>query len=196
MNLSGFGVAYALGVSLAAPPGPINMLMFSEAVRNSRWSAFSIGLGALSADAIFYALVSTLRSSVLNSKIIFLLYPIGCAVLLYLSFLLVKGANAKQSEKQVKGVKYIKGLGVGLTNPLQIGWWTTVGLPLASIFGVEFALGFFSGILSWVLGFTSMVSLYRERLVKAFKVISYASAAVLCAFALYFALLFLSALTA
>lgn len=45
-----------IGLSLAAPPGPVNAIIASRAVSRSWRSGFLVGCGALTADAGFLAL--------------------------------------------------------------------------------------------------------------------------------------------
>lgn len=46
-----FGLA--LGLSLAAPPGPVNSVIASESLR-SKIHGVSVGLGAMTADFVFF----------------------------------------------------------------------------------------------------------------------------------------------
>lgn len=182
--------AFILGISIAAPPGPINVMMFSETLRKGQKHALLIGLGATTADALFYALTSIFGKAVPDHGLWHLaLYAFGAAVLLYMAFSVLRTSELEASLNpplQVSG--YFKGLSVGLTNPLQIGWWVTVGLPLISLFGYGyFAVGFFAGIFTWVYSFTRAVSLYRDRVAGRLSIIVKASSSVLFAFAVYFA---------
>ncbi|MEM0272225.1 MAG: LysE family transporter [Thermoprotei archaeon] len=179
--------AFALGLSLAAPPGPINILILNEAISRSWLSGASVGLGAATADFAFYTLISILGVKILAFWIIRpLLYAAGSIILLYLAFTLItrssSGSRLEQATSNVSGVGYLKGLSIGLTNPLQIGWWLAVGIALVSLFGYYFAFGFFSGILCWVLVFSYVASLFRFRLLRVFRVVSLVSAAVLLGF--------------
>ncbi|PSN92743.1 hypothetical protein B9Q04_15635 [Candidatus Marsarchaeota G2 archaeon BE_D] len=183
--------AFALGLSLAAPPGPINILILNESIRRSWLSGASVGLGAATADFAFYAIISILGVRVLDYWIIRpVLYASGCVILVYLSYVLISRSAVKptlgKEAPRASGVGYLQGLSIGLTNPLQIGWWLAVGITLVSLFGYYFALGFFSGILSWVLSFSYVASLFRFRLLGVFRAVCLASAAVLLAFTGFF----------
>ncbi len=48
-----FGLA--LGLSLAAPPGPVNSVIASESLR-SKIHGVSVGLGAMTADFVFFSI--------------------------------------------------------------------------------------------------------------------------------------------
>jgi threonine/homoserine/homoserine lactone efflux protein len=49
-------VGVALGLSLAAPPGPMNAIIAEESVLRGWTAGFAAGLGAMTADAAFFAL--------------------------------------------------------------------------------------------------------------------------------------------
>lgn len=190
-QLSTIAAAFALGLSLAAPPGPINILILNESIRRSWLSGAYVGFGAATADFTFYLLVSHFGVRLLSYWFLRpVLYAAGTAILAYISYALIAEASAKPVVEphtpKSAGKGYFRGLSIGLTNPLQIGWWLAVGLTLVSLFGSMFALGFFSGILFWVLSFSYVSSLFRFRLIRVFRAISIGSAVVLLGFAAFF----------
>jgi threonine/homoserine/homoserine lactone efflux protein len=184
--------AFALGLSLAAPPGPINILILNQSIRRSWFNGTTVGLGAATADFLFYLVVSTLGIRILDFTLLRpLLFALGTAILVYIAVSLVYHSGVGLPNESTKTqapivAGYLQGLGIGLTNPLQIGWWLAVGITLISLFGYNFAFGFFSGILCWVLCFSYVSSLFRLRLIPVFRLISMVSAAVLLCFAGYF----------
>src|SRR2546427_5838783 len=60
--LAGLGI----GLSLAAPPGPVNAIIASQTVTRSWRAGFLVGIGATTADSIFLA-VSIVAHSVVAS---------------------------------------------------------------------------------------------------------------------------------
>src|SRR5437879_11216651 len=58
--LAGMGI----GLSLAAPPGPVNAVIASHAVTRSWRAGFLVGVGATTADTIFLAIAILARSVV------------------------------------------------------------------------------------------------------------------------------------
>lgn len=181
--------AFALGLSLAAPPGPINILILNEAVRRSWLSGAYVGFGAATADFVFYLIVSYFGVRAFSFwPVRPVLYAAGTAILLYISVALIReatGGRTVQPQPSGRG-GYFRGLSIGLTNPMQIGWWVAVGVSLVYLFGSLFALGFFSGIVFWVLSFSYVSALFRFRLIRVFRLISAGSAAVLLGFAAFF----------
>ena len=58
--LTGVGI----GLSLAAPPGPVNAVIASHTVTRSWRAGFLVGVGATTADTIFLAITILARSVV------------------------------------------------------------------------------------------------------------------------------------
>ena len=50
--LSSFAAGLALGVFLAAPPGPVIAIMAAESTRGNARASMATALGAISADAV------------------------------------------------------------------------------------------------------------------------------------------------
>src|SRR5207302_9869956 len=58
--LAGMGI----GLSLGAPPGPVNAIIASHTVTRSWRAGFLVGVGATTADTIFLAIAFLARSAV------------------------------------------------------------------------------------------------------------------------------------
>ncbi len=158
MNLIEFfgiwGVIAALGVTLAAPLGPINLELIKNALntsisRKAAWlSALLLGLGAMSGDFLVALTALTLGGEVLNAFfsnlwIKFLLFALNLVILGYLglSTLFKKSIEYQNSTnpssyngeafKQVKKTfllkKYFTGLSIVVTSPWSYLWWTSAG---------------------------------------------------------------------
>ncbi|MHA1946953.1 MAG: hypothetical protein ACXAC6_12120 [Candidatus Hodarchaeales archaeon] len=158
MNLIEFfgiwGVIAALGVTLAAPLGPINLELIKNALntsisRKAAWlSALLLGLGAMSGDFLVALTALTVGGEVLNSVfsnlwIKFFLFALNLVILGYLGLSTlfkkpidqVKSTNYSsynnEAFKQVKLTfllrKYITGLSIVVTSPWSYLWWTSAG---------------------------------------------------------------------
>ena len=158
MNLIEFfgiwGVIAALGVTLAAPLGPINLELIKNALntsisRKAAWlSALLLGLGAMSGDFLVALTALTLGGEVLNTFfsnlwIKFLLFALNLVILGYLglSTLFKKSIDYQNSTnpssyngevfKQVKKTfllkKYFTGFSIVVTSPWSYLWWTSAG---------------------------------------------------------------------
>ena len=74
--------------------------------------------------------------------------------------------------KTPKG-NYFVGLTMGLTNPFQIIWWVTVGLFLIERMTLLSVVGFFLGILTWILSFPYAMNKVGSRYSPLLKVFSF-----------------------
>jgi threonine/homoserine/homoserine lactone efflux protein len=149
-----WGVIAALGVTLAAPLGPINLELIKNALntsisRKAAWlSALLLGLGAMSGDFLVALTALTVGAEVLNSVfsnlwIKFFLFALNLVILGYLGLSTlfkkpidqVKSTNYSsynnEAFKQVKLTfllrKYITGLSIVVTSPWSYLWWTSAG---------------------------------------------------------------------
>lgn len=156
-----------LGLSMAAPPGPVNAMIANESLI-SKLHGSAIGLGAMTADLIFFIITFMLRN-VIPKEIIYPLYVIGGALMLYLSFLILKSPN--NSNKSKKG-NYLTGLLLGLSNPYQISWWLTAGLFMIDEFGITIIPSFFIGILIWIFSFPFIINKIGNKYSKYVKIFS------------------------
>ncbi|GGM77910.1 lysine transporter LysE [Thermogymnomonas acidicola] len=178
-----FGVV--LGVSLAAPPGPINAMIISEA-RRSVLRAVLIGFGAMTADLIFLIIVFLFGSALDLSRYDPYIYTIGGSAFIVLAYLTLRSG---ETESGVRGIGYLKGLGVGIGNPAQIGWWLSAGLSTLERFGIFPFYFLFVGTTVWVVSLSYLIRLgelrYGSRMQIAVKVFSTAVFAIFGAVFLY-----------
>ncbi|WP_435179656.1 LysE family translocator [Halorussus sp. AFM4] len=136
----------ALGLSLAAPPGPMNAVIAEESVLRGWGSGFRAGLGAMSADACFFALallgvVAVVRDApALRGA----LFAVGGLLMLYFAYGAASdaseafGADAATDPTAADGAGgghedskgFRKAFALALTNPYQILWWLTAGVGL------------------------------------------------------------------
>ncbi len=148
----------ALGAGAAIPLGPINILIMTNALRSYK-SAVAIGLGAMSADIIYFliTLVGGLKllqyKTLANALIIF-----GSLFLLYIAYQIFKGRNSKIDSTPIKvensdvAKSYIKGLSLTLLNPYTIGFWLSVSTTIsAKNLDIKFTIsGIICAIVLWI----------------------------------------------
>ena len=157
MVLESLGTAalgVALGLSLAAPPGPVNAVIASNAVTKSWRSGFLVGAGAMTADAGFLTL-SVLAHSVIEG--VRSLFPfialLGAAVMAYFAWGAARAwrrvPDASSSTPEAHATSYATGLTINLTSPYPILWWLTAGLALIDQLGALVLVGFFAGLILW-----------------------------------------------
>ena len=199
----GLFAGLVLGLSLAAPPGPINATMAQRVSFKKTWIAgFAVGLGAATSDGIYLA-ITYLGWTDLISLIkgaIGWVYLIGGGVMMLFALLMIvqnhrrrsKNGNTDEKLKQqqigTRGSRfsYVLGLTMGITNPFSIAWWLSVGLASISSFGPVVVVGFFAGIILWLVTFNAVLKLGSLRIANFELVALYASAAVLFGFGAWF----------
>jgi threonine/homoserine/homoserine lactone efflux protein len=180
----------ALGLSLAMPPGPINALMAAESAQGKAMRGFVVGLGAMTADTIFLIVSYTLGSLVsIEGPIRGVLYLISAGILAYLAYVTFisrkKGIGGVASGRRLH-LPYVMGLSIGLTNPLQIAWWLSVGLSLIVSIGPVIIAGFFAGIILWIVSFPLIIRWASGKVPHLYVAVIYVSTALLIVFAVWF----------
>lgn len=200
LDLIGIMVAgIALGLSLAVPPGPVNAIIAAQSSSRSAFRGFMVGLGALTADSIFLIITFFLGSLIIfNDALRSAFYMVSFVLMLllaYLTFRSLKGLGRLTGNSERGGhLPYVTGLTIGLTNPLQITWWLSVGLSLISSIGLIIIMGFFTGILLWITIFPLTMHWASSRVPSLYRWVIYASTLLLFAFAGWFLYSFLAIL--
>ncbi|MEM0140506.1 MAG: LysE family transporter [Thermoplasmatales archaeon] len=173
---------YLLGLSLSAPPGPVNAIMMNESSKSALHGA-SVGAGAMTADAIFLAILYFVRSTIPH-WIFEYLYILGAAYMLYLSVSVLKSKMPSRSQKG----NYLVGISIGITNPFQIVWWITVGLFLIEKLTMISVLFFFLGIVTWITVFPLAVNRLGKEYAGLVKLLSFIVLVAFSALMIFYAL--------
>lgn len=118
-----------LGLSLAAPIGPINAAQLDKGIKSGFTHAWFIGLGSLAADivymlAVYFGVVHFLEIPFMKT----FLWSFGCFVLIYTGIEgLLSAKQMDQSEKRDKPEPLFKtfftGFFLSISNPLTILFW-------------------------------------------------------------------------
>jgi len=174
-----------LGISLAAPPGPMNGLIAAESLASAKRGSLT-GAGAMTADATL--MIVSLEEYELLRRITNYFYPVGAAVMLVMAISVAReGPTASVKGRTPTTFLYAKGYFMGITNPFQIGWWMTAGTTFIGIFGPASALGLFSAISAWILVFPQVINRSgKYGGSTAYSVIKWASVLTMLAFSAYF----------
>ena len=185
----------ALGLSIAAPPGPVTALAVQQVVSKSWFSGWLVTFGATVADGVFFVLTYYGVARMVTSQERSALFVLGGALMLYLAFSTLrtastpvipaepsKGSTASSGRRS----PFLVGLSMGLTNPYQLGWWVAIGAGMVAEFGESVAVGFFLGIVGWTVFVTGVIHTSLKRYKLAAPAIAYASAALMTAFGLWF----------
>jgi threonine/homoserine/homoserine lactone efflux protein len=177
-----------LGVSIAAPPGPVNAAATYQVTRS--WLAGELTLlGATTADAVFFVLTYFgLTSLIASGEARDLLFVVGGVFMLYIAYSTLRRARSKPTSAPVGGGRFpfILGLTIGLTNPFQLAWWIAVGVGMVSTFGLSIVAGFFAGIVAWTLFLSSILRVGLSRYQRIFPFLVYVSGGILVLFGVWF----------
>lgn len=175
MNLDFFLKGLILGVSIAAPVGPIGILCIRKTLQFGRFSGLFSGLGAAFADSV-YAAVAAFGLTVISNFLLagqFWFRLIGGVFLLYLGWKTF-AAKAATGAKHVPHTSllndFLSTFFLTITNPMTILSFLAVfaGLGLSSIEGDYFqagglVLGVFLGSALWWLLLSEGVTLFRKK---------------------------------
>jgi len=128
------------GVALAAPPGPMNAIIAEESVLRGWLAGFKAGLGAMTADGIFFVLAllgvvafverfPVVRAVMIGvGGVLMLYFAYGAATDVRSSF--TAGGGAPDADDPRVGTGFRKAFVLALTNPYQILFWLTIGVGL------------------------------------------------------------------
>lgn len=162
----GFGLlvyGMTIGVALAAPIGPINIEIIKRGIRNGYIQGWLVGLGALSADTLYAALIVSGLTSLADSPALRVpLFLAGTVMLCWVGANSVRVAlyGGELSDGAASGgrASYLTGLLMAVFNPMGIVYWLSVGGALVAdavervgTAGAPLLVGgVFAGIFLWV----------------------------------------------
>lgn len=148
-----------LGLTLAAPIGPVNVEIIKRGLNAGFRQACLTGAGAMCADATYLTLIFFGLTSFLNNT--FMINVLGIAgslILMYLGFSGVKDYFKKTVQPAAGGQRifkysFVAGFALAISSPMTIVWWTGVfGALMASQGPVKTGVHAFLSCLSILLG--------------------------------------------
>lgn len=204
-----------LGVSVAAPIGPINIEIIRRGLTQSSRAAFFLGCGAVTADCCYFSLAmigAQTAAAIIDSP--WLLrggLGLGAGMLIWLGIGAIRkvreiqpvpavaatlSKGAARMADRVPPIWRTYGLGLALTlaNPMTIALWLSVATGFAasgSAGGTPYLrlAGVFSGAISWVCFITSMTAWARRWITPAtLQAVNVASGLILLVYGVRFAL--------
>lgn len=164
-----------IGISIAAPVGPIGVLCIRRTLNEGRLIGFATGMGAASADAI-YGLIAGFGLSLITNLLLDQSHIIRLVGGIFLCYLGIQTLLSRPSEQaaHVKGAKllgaYSSTLLLTLANPMTILSFLGIfaGLGIAAEKDVSstllLVLGVFLGSAAWWIGITNLIARIRHRL--------------------------------
>ncbi|MGB4089808.1 MAG: LysE family transporter [Smithellaceae bacterium] len=190
-----------LGLSLAAPIGPVNLEIIKRGLKSGFTQAFLTGAGAMSADATYLTLIFFGLISFLNIPLMKIFLGVaGSIVLVYLGATSIKEycgkslTNTKQPHRLFKN-SYTAGYVLAFFSPMTIVWWTGVfgallagqATPATSMNAFLSCLSILLGCFLWVL-FLSAALHWGKKIIaeKVIRFISLIAGIFLVGFGFYF----------
>lgn len=199
MDFPLFLKALVIGLSIAAPVGPIGLLCIQRTLAHGRAIGFLSGLGAALADACYGAIgafgVSAVVSTMVAARVPLALG--GAAFLAWMGVQLLRAPVATQARAAEDAATPVKALlsvfVLTLANPMTILSFVAVFASLGSghvgsgsVAALTMVLGVFLGSALWWLGLSSIVSMVRHKLgARVLQGINKLSGALLLGFAVF-----------
>ncbi len=173
MDFAFFLKGFLIGISIAAPVGPIGLLTIRRTLAFGRIAGFMSGLGAATADAVFGSIAAfgiTAISSVLIGAKVYL-GVIGGLFLIYLGWQTFVSKPAEQSAESRAtslGVIYASTFLLVLTNPISILYFTAIISSVGAAGNLTSAsamvFGVFLGSVMWWFFLSFIASLLKTRI--------------------------------
>ena len=189
-----------LGISLAAPIGPVNSAVINKGIQNGFWHAYTVGIGSIIADGFFMLLVYMGLYQFLNVPIIqIFLWLFGAFILLYTGIeSILKVDKISLSYNRTKEPLlhcFLVGFFMSITSPLSIMFWLGIyGSVLAQTAQTQgtgslliYSCMILLGLTAWDLFMSTLTTGFRKFLnVRMLRAISVISGLSLLGFGLYF----------
>lgn len=173
MDFAFFLKGFLIGISIAAPVGPIGLLTIRRTLAFGRIAGFASGLGAATADAVFGSIAAfgiTAISSVLIGAKVYL-GVFGGLFLIFLgwqTFVSKPAEQAAESRASSLGVIYGSTFLLVLTNPISILYFTaiisSVGAAGNLYSASSMVFGVFLGSVIWWFFLSFIASLLKNRI--------------------------------
>jgi threonine/homoserine/homoserine lactone efflux protein len=152
-----------LGLSLAAPIGPMNIEVLKRGLTEGLLSSWLVGLGGMSGDMILLlSIFFGFRDFMQSTVILYLMYSIGIVMLSYLGITSILAAlNSEFSNLEFAHRKsqnaFLAGFTISLANPISLVFWFGVyGTSLqvvtsthSIIYSMFCSLGIILGLFLW-----------------------------------------------
>ena len=187
--------AFIIGISIAAPVGPIGVLCIRRTLANGKTAGFVSGMGAATADMVYGAIAAFGLTAITGLLVenAFWLRIVGGVFLLYLG---VKTFREKPSDKPAEASAdgmwsmYLSTFFLTITNPMTILSFAAIfaGTMLGSKTGSPLTMvtGVFAGSAAWWLTLSFGVGILRDRLTQTHMAwINRISGAIIIAFGVY-----------
>jgi threonine/homoserine/homoserine lactone efflux protein len=187
--VSGWHAALAgalLGLSLAAPPGPVTAIMANAALRGRVRESFLTACGAICADFSWLSLAVLGAIAYLDRhpRVVGAMGLAGAALLLWMAWGTWKAARSGLHENHTPG-SWKLGYMTVLTSPFSMAWWLANGTLLYASWGPPGIAGMFLSLLIYSAAFSYAFRWLGARTARAVVGVAYTSVFMLAGFGLY-----------
>ncbi len=150
---------WLIGVAIALPVGPVITELIRRGLRGGFLQAWLVGLGAAASHAILVSLTLVGVVALLDRPAWHAI--LGAAGTIVLGYLGVDALQASTTppdpgDEGRGSHPFLVGFGIGISNPITLLWFLTVGGALIAAHGggttrlaVAFGVSFICGVLSW-----------------------------------------------
>jgi len=186
-----------IGLSIAAPVGPIGVLCIRRSLASGRLVGFTTGIGAATADAL-YGCIAAFGLTAISGFLVGQRFWLGLIGGIFLCYLGVRTFISKPAEQaaEVRGenlsAAYFSTLFLTLTNPMTILSFIAVfagfglGISPNYLAASIMVLGVFLGSAMWWLILSSGVAVFRSRVDSTWmRAVNRLSGAIIFAFGAY-----------
>ena len=187
--LARFLAGTLLGLSIVAPPGPVIAVMATASARGRTRESIAMGLGAVTADAMWLILMLFGFVTILQHhlRVVGALGVLGGGILLWMSWTTLRSVGRGIGESTIRG-SYRLGVATVATSPFSLAWWTASGPILIQSLGWPGITGLFVSIVVYIVVFTYGVRWIGARFKHTVLVLGWISAVILAVFGVYFGL--------
>jgi len=188
-HASGWHAALAgalLGLSLAAPPGPVIAIMANAAMRGRVRESLLTAFGAISADFTWLTLAVLGAIAYLgrHPRAVGVMGLAGAALLLWMAWGTWKSAREGLHESHTPG-SWKLGYMTVLTSPFSVAWWLANGTLLFTAWGLPGIVGLFASLFGYSAAFSYAFRWLGARTARAVVAVAYLSVVVLAGFGIY-----------
>ena len=175
-----------LGLSLAAPPGPVTAIMATASLRGRVRESLMTAAGAICGDFTWLSLAVLGAVTVLghHPRVVGLMGLAGAGLLLWMAWSTFKAARAGVHGSQTPG-SWKLGYMTVLTSPFSFAWWLANGTLLYTSWGPPGIGGMFLSLVVFCLAFTYGFRWLGTRAASAVVGVAYGSVLMLAGFGLY-----------
>jgi threonine/homoserine/homoserine lactone efflux protein len=175
-----------LGLSLAAPPGPVMTVMANASMRGRLKESLKMAFGSIAGDITWLTLAILGAVTFLKSypRVVGLMGMAGAVLLVWMAWSTWRNARAGLHRSSTPGSLKL-GYFTVLTSPVSFAWWLANGILLYTTWGWPGIVGMFTALIVYSVAFSYMFNWLGMKAASAIQWVAYSSVGVLAGFSLY-----------